>query len=365
MGRSGRAAGVAACAVLLLAGLPASAQLAERQARSAIAESGLTLLFAGDVLLDRGVRTMIGRHDADWLFRGVEPLFGRCDAVCVNLECPVAGTGVPIAKKYIFRAEPEWLPALRRAGITHLTLANNHVNDQGRDGVLETLRNAAAAGLATVGAAARQDSAGAPLVIERDGVRVALFASVLLPLENWLYRDDGAGPSQETVGQLADRVRLWKLQHPGDRAVVLLHWGIEHRLRPTDDQRAEACELIEAGADAVIGHHPHVVQSIEWHRGKPIVYSLGNFVFDQQGDDERTAIAVSVRVSRGGETTVRIHPLRIDRCAPRPMQDREARAFIAALLGRSPRVRLLRREGAWELRPVDAHAGTIPSREGE
>ncbi|MDR0815312.1 MAG: CapA family protein, partial [Bacteroidales bacterium] len=112
---------------------------------SSCADHELTICFTGDVLLDRGVREQIDRRGIDALFADVAPLWANYDAVVVNLECPVTTRQAPVNKQYIFRGEPEWLPALRKAGITHAVLANNHTYDQGRGGLEDTYHNLKAA----------------------------------------------------------------------------------------------------------------------------------------------------------------------------------------------------------------------------
>ena len=123
----------------------------------------LSVVFTGDVLLDRGVREFIGHKGVDALFSpSVDSLFHASDIVVANLECPVAKIKAPVQKIYIFRGEPEWLPALRRHGITHLNLANNHSIDQGREGLADTWQQVRQAGMVPVGAAPTMAEAAVP-----------------------------------------------------------------------------------------------------------------------------------------------------------------------------------------------------------
>ncbi|MDR0891080.1 MAG: CapA family protein, partial [Mediterranea sp.] len=114
-------------------------------------ETTLSILFTGDVLLDRGVRQQIESRGVDSLFSSVSPLFHAMDATVVNLECPLTAHHTPIQKRYIFRAEPVWAKALARAGITHAALANNHSMDQGRSGLADTYQCLSNAGITPIG----------------------------------------------------------------------------------------------------------------------------------------------------------------------------------------------------------------------
>ena len=112
----------------------------------------LNVIFTGDILLDRGVRRVINQHGVDHLFSdGIDSVFRSAQVVVGNLECPATKIEAPVFKQYIFRGEPEWLEALKRHGITHLNLANNHSIDQGREGLIDTYQNILAAGMTPLG----------------------------------------------------------------------------------------------------------------------------------------------------------------------------------------------------------------------
>ena len=120
---------------------------------SALAGDTLSIVFTGDILLDRGVRRVINQHGVDHLFSdGIDSVFRSAQLVVGNLECPATKIDAPVFKHFIFRGEPEWLDTLRQHGITHLNLANNHSIDQGREGLLDTRRNIIAAGMVPMGA---------------------------------------------------------------------------------------------------------------------------------------------------------------------------------------------------------------------
>ncbi|MCL1868136.1 MAG: CapA family protein [Paludibacter sp.] len=242
----------------------------------------LTVCFTGDLLLDRGVRQQIEFHGTDALFSNVAPFFKSCDAVVVNLECPATERNTPINKRFIFRAEPKWLQSLKNAGITHAALANNHTNDQGRQGLKDTYNNLKINDLIPIGAGKNTIEAAKPIIIKKGNIKVAVFNSVIVPLENWVVLPDEFSVNQLSVNELCEKIRYFRQKNKKCYIVAVLHWGVEYSPLPTADQRFEAHSLIDAGADVVIGHHPHVVQPIEYYQNKPIFYSLGNFVFDSK-----------------------------------------------------------------------------------
>jgi poly-gamma-glutamate synthesis protein (capsule biosynthesis protein) len=261
-------------------------------------DSELTVCFTGDVLLDRGVRQRIEHIGIDSLFSDAKPLFLSSDAVVINLENPVTKRVNPLNKRYVFRAEPEWLPALRRQGITHAAMANNHTMDQGREGITDTYNNLIESGITPIGYGVNQQEACKPCVIEKNGVKAALFNSFLLSVGDWELLENEVGVCQASVEKIGGDIKAFKDSHPDYRIVAVLHWGIEHTKHQTDQQRMEARMLVDSGADAVIGHHPHVIQDEEIYNESPIFYSLGNFVFDQRQDEGATGMAVKLTFSR-------------------------------------------------------------------
>jgi poly-gamma-glutamate capsule biosynthesis protein CapA/YwtB (metallophosphatase superfamily) len=282
-------------------------------------DNSIRIYFAGDLLLDRGVRKQITVKGVAPLFEKVKPLFEGADAVVVNLECPVTKLSSPINKKYIFRAEPEWLQVVKQSDITHLVMANNHTCDQGRNGIKETAEHLIDADLIPVGYGINQDDACKPTRIEKNGMQVALFSSVLLPLENWPYLPDSIGVCQATVEDLKNRIKAFKIENPNYKIVIILHWGSEFQETPLFQQRQQAEELVDAGADAIIGHHPHVIQSKSIYKGKPIFFSIGNFVFDQEYEAATKALMVELIFSNEHQEFA-VHPIVIKNCVPTPVK---------------------------------------------
>ena len=287
----------------------------------------VSLLFTGDILLDRGVRDVIDHLGIDHLFtQEVDSLFHSCDYVIGNLECPATNIHQPDYKLYVFRADPVWLPALKAHGITHLNLANNHSIDQGRAGLVDTWQNIWAAGIIPFGAGNTMEEAVTPLVLKvplgsctspqcSDLRNIYVLPTLRLALENFSYLTGKPCVSQEPEDSLLARIHRIRTTDPSACIIVCPHWGAEHRLRPMPMQQQLAHKMIDAGADMIIGHHPHTLQTIGEYRSKPIYYSIGNFIFDQQRPINSRACVVKVTV--GADTLhAETIPVTIQRCVP-------------------------------------------------
>ena len=275
-----------------------------------------TLTLTGDLLLDRRVRQRIAYGGVDRLFtRSIDSVFRSSDAVVANLECPATSIHAPAFKQIVFRAEPQWLTTLRAHGITHLNLANNHSTDQGRKGLADTRNNIIAAGMTPVGAGNNMNEAAQPVLLTNTPRRVWLVASNRLALENFAYLPDKPCVSQEPMDSLVSRVRNLYRTDTTAVIVVSLHWGGEHTLKPVPQQRVEARRLIEAGASALVCHHTHTLQTIEYYHGRPIFYSIGNFIFDQQRPLNTRACMVRLTVTADTVRTETI-PIKIEHCIP-------------------------------------------------
>ena len=275
-----------------------------------------TITFTGDILLDRGVRQEIEARGTESLFTsGVDSVLRASTLVVGNLECPATTIKAPTFKRYIFRAEPEWLDVLRNHGFTHLNLANNHSVDQGRRGLEDTHRQVIAHGMTPVGADSTQAAAAQPVLLTEAPRKVWLIASLRMALENFAWLPDRWSVSQDDDEALVERVA--DLRHTDSTAVIIVspHWGWEHHLEPVGQQRVLAHRLIDAGADLLIGHHTHTLQTIENYRGRSIYYSLGNFIFDQKKPINSRAAIVSVDIT-ADSLHVRTHHITIHRCAP-------------------------------------------------
>ena len=287
------------------------------------AQDTLTITLTGDILLDRGVRRYIQKAGIDSLFTPeIDSIFAHSDIVVGNLECPATNLRTPAMKQFVFRANPEWLNDLHRHGITHLNLANNHSVDQRRGGLRSTYDNCLRAGIVPLGAGRTMAEASEPVLLTTHhspltplSSKKYLFATQQLPLENFPYLPDSFSVSQESIDTLCQRVSRLRKADPTAYIIVCPHWGIEHVTTPTPWQRRHARALIDAGADIIVGHHSHTLQTIEEYNGKPIYYSIGNFIFDLTKPINTRAAMVQIRIAPTS-VEVKTIPIEIRHCVP-------------------------------------------------
>ena len=282
----------------------------------ALAVSSLVITLTGDILLDRGVRQVIDRQGIDQLFSpGIDSVLKSSDVVVGNLECPATKIKAPVFKQYIFRAEPEWLLDLKRHGVTHLNLANNHSIDQGREALLDTYQNIQKAGIVPFGAGRNMQEAIQPVLLSERPRRVWLVASLQLALENYAHLPDMPCVSQQSIDALCQRIKQMRNDDPQCYIIVSLHWGWENHVEVVPRQRYDAHQLIDAGADCLVCHHTHTRQPMEMYREKPIYYGLGNFIFDPQRDINRHGAIVRLTITDNDAKAEEI-PIYIRNCTP-------------------------------------------------
>jgi hypothetical protein len=266
----------------------------------------LLLSAVGDVNLGDGPGAMIARFGPDYPWTSVGPSTSRADIAFANLECAVSLRGSPQDKKFVFRGRPSAVRAMRRrGGIDVVTLANNHAGDYGDTALLDTLRHVRDAGIVPVGAGADERAAYRPRIIRRLGLRVAFVGfSTILPFEFRALGQD-PGTAWGSPARVAAAVR--QARRRADVVVAAFHWGIERDTRESAAQRALASVALRAGATAVIGSHPHVLQPIrQLPRRRLVAYSLGNFVFSASSPTTARTGALELSLTRRGVSGSRL-----------------------------------------------------------
>jgi len=272
-------------------------------------EQTVTLSFVGDILLDSAPGRVIAAGGDPFtatagLFRGVDLSIG-------NLECPVAAGGAAVDKVYTFRAAPSSLPMLQRH-FDAVSVANNHSGDYGPEAFRETLQQLDRAHVPHFGGGNDLAAAHAPLLLEKRGLKIALLGYDEYYPRAFEASVDGPGVAWAEDEQII--LDIGRARAAGANIVLpFFHWGWENEPAPCARQRELARKLIDAGADAVIGSHPHVTQGAEMYRGKPIVYSLGNFVFDLLDEPEnRRGWVLELVLDRAGVARFSTKAVRID-----------------------------------------------------
>ena len=292
-------------ALLLSSALLAASPMAHASSGDA------SLIFVGDIMVAETPGELISRGEDP--FQPFAALLSSHDVRIGNLECVVATTGTAEEKPYAFRADPRTLPVLKRH-FDAVSLANNHSGDFGKAAFAEQLALMDTAGLPYFGGGRDATAAHAPWIVERNGVRIALLGYVEFKPRS--FEADASRPGVAWSGEDDDVIEdiiAARRVHRADIVIPFMHWGWEDEPDPSPRLRAFARRMIDAGADLVVGGHPHVTQGAEYYRGKPIIYSLGNFLFN--GFDTpatTTGWVLSARVDRTGVVDWRTHVARLD-----------------------------------------------------
>ncbi len=235
----------------------------------------LRITFVGDIMLDGGPGHIVTNGGDP--FAAVAATLHTADLVIGNLECAITRVGHAVDKPYTFKGPVASLGLLKKY-FSAVSLANNHAGDWGKAGFADELARLQDAGLPFFGGGKTLHDARAPLILQSHGRRIALLGYNDFPPRAFAATRRSPGTAWLVEKQVAQDVRAARKQ--ADLVLLYLHWGEELEETPTAEQQALARRLLDAGADAVIGSHPHVTQTIEWYGDKPIVYSLGNFLFD-------------------------------------------------------------------------------------
>ncbi|HET7034078.1 MAG TPA: CapA family protein [Thermomicrobiaceae bacterium] len=264
------------------------------------AATPLTVTFSGDVILGRTVHTIISRlGDYAAPFRKVADELKGADLTILDLECTLSDTITPPTDPYTFSFMTRTAGAdgLVLAGVDAVSQANNHSMNFGAAGMRDTLAALDARKILHFGIGEQLDEARRPVILEAKGIKLALLGFDGITGGTYGASDDSAGTSPLLADTLVADIQA--VRPTADLVIPFIHWGIEYTLTPTDDQVAIAHQAIDAGADMVVGSHPHWVQGVETYHGRPIVYSLGNFVFDQEWSLETKQGLIMHLVFRG------------------------------------------------------------------
>ncbi len=289
-----------------------------------------TIVFTGDVLLSSYVQN---NYDSGGISGVLDQellnLLNGADITMINNEFPFSTRGTQAEdKQYTFRVNPSYVTALQEMGVDVAGLANNHVLDYGTDALEDTFTTLENAGIAYTGAGRSYEDACRLIRFEKNGKSFGfLAASRVIPVVSWNVENGAPGVfcTYDTT-HLVEEIKKAKQQC--DYVFVAVHWGVEHTDELTGYQPVMARQFIDAGADGVIGSHPHVLQGMEFYQGKPIFYSLGNFIFNRE--IERTA-AVEITVTPENEMQIRLIPASAENAYTHSVTGEEAQAIFRYL----------------------------------
>jgi poly-gamma-glutamate synthesis protein (capsule biosynthesis protein) len=280
---------------------------------------GKTILFVGDIMLDRGVEYLMRKNNNFYPFEKIIQFLRGIDIVVGNLEGPIVKNPPNFGSHSLrFAFSPEVIESLSFSNFNLLSLANNHTFDLGKEGFAETKEFLLKANIDFVG---HPISCKEDFLTEKGGI-IFLAFNKTFPFNC----------SDEEIAKIVKKVRE---SNPGKFLIVLLHWGQEYELKSSISQQRLAHKLIDEGADLIIGSHPHVVQEIEEYKGKLIFYSLGNFIFDQYFSKEtQEGLAVGLEIYPQ-ELIYRLFPIQSHLSQPFLMEKEKANEFLENLAKRS------------------------------
>ncbi|MHC1694477.1 MAG: CapA family protein [Eubacteriales bacterium] len=281
-------------------------------------EAGRTvkLSFGGDVSLSDLIGEYADSYGIAYPFADVKGLLSGADIACVNLETSVSERGQSEKPEgYGFRTSPDKLDALKGAGIDIVSCANNHVRDYGTDAFSDTMKWLDEYGIKHAGIGQNAAQAQGLTVLDAAGYKVGYMAMTsIIPKPEWIAGEDSPGLSalRGNTSEIISRIRDYDKRC--DILVVSLHWGVEYDIVPQPWQESFARALIDAGADVIYGHHPHMLQGIEIYKNKPILYSTGNFLFFKRDETAGETGVFELEMDEKGLVIGRIRPIFIKGC---------------------------------------------------
>ena len=301
--------------------------------------SELTIAAVGDIMLGGTATPELEQFGYDYPFEHVREWLTKADVAFGNLEGPLTDRGESATnKQFVFRSPPEKVAgALARAGIRVVSLANNHSMDYGTVGLSDTMRVLDQAGIRYAGAGDSLAAARRPAVIDVNGTRVAFLAySLTFPPEFWATPKTPGTPFGHEDHVRADIAAARKR---ADVVIVSFHWGREGTTVLRDYQALLGRAAIDAGASAVLGHHPHILQAVERYRDGVILYSLGNFVFGSYSEQATRSVIAMLTFRDRRLTRVEFVPINVKNAEvvfqPRPLTGADADEVVRTLQGLS------------------------------
>ena len=297
--------------------------------------AALKIIAVGDIMLDGTARPVLSENGYDHPFVQMRKYFDGAHVVFGNLEGPLTTRGKPEQEKtYVFRSPPDKVgQALKNAGFNVVSLANNHTLDYGAEGLAETLQALDTVGIAYAGAGMNLQDARRPVILQAAGKRVALLAySLTLPENFYAGRNT---PGTAFGHEAFVRADVEAARRQADVVVVSFHWGQEGKTTLREYQTRLGRLAIDAGAVAVIGHHPHILQGIERYKDGVILYSLGNFTFGSYSNQAKVSAVAELTFEGVRLATLRLYPINVNNFEvvfqPQPLTGSAAASVVETL----------------------------------
>lgn len=273
-----------------------------------------TLVAGGDVMLSRHVGVKIREAGDNALpFKEIGDVFSKADIAFVNLESPFYDQSGYVTEGMVFKSEPETIEGLNLAGIDIVSLANNHTRNRGRAGLLYTFDYLDENNIVYTGAGRDFSDKHKEKIIEKEGIKFSFLAYTYSDGNGFVSSVENDDPDVAFMDVLEMKSDVERARKVSDVVIVSMHAGVEYKNYPNVQQKEFAREAINSGAKLVLGHHPHVVQSVEEYNGGFIIYSMGNLVFDQMWSEEtREGVVARSKFINNELVQVKFIPIKIE-----------------------------------------------------
>jgi len=286
----------------------------------------LVISLAGDTCFDGALKKHISNYGINYPFDKVNSYFKEDDLTILNLETSVTTGGKKWPnKQFNFRSNPNSIKGMAESGVDVVTLANNHILDYGYSGLLDTLKCLDKYNIKYTGAGKNKKEAIEGVIVEEKGVKIGILSfSRVIPDMKWYATCKRSGlvsGYDYYVGEMTKKIA--EMKEKTDIVILSIHWGVERSTTPRKNEINLAKKAIDSGADIVMGHHPHVLQGIEVYNGKPIFYSLGNFVFNSGSKEGNNTMIGQVTIADKEIQSINIIPCKIDNGRPIPLEGKE------------------------------------------
>lgn len=293
----------------------------------------IKLVFCGDVILDRGVDDQLRLH-GDSLLTNSFRCINNKDYLIMNLEGTITQSGIAQKDKYNFKSDSHRAISLKKAGVTHASVANNHIYDFGQEGFSNTIDALKENRIIPLG------ENSVPKIIKEGNIKCAILSASLTTNNDSL--------AISNIDDLKSSILDFRKQETQIPLILYIHWGLELQPTPEKWQRELANELIEMGTDAIIGHHPHTTQSIEFINGKPVFYSIGNFIADAYLPLTNISYTVKLEIT-DKINSINIAPVRIRKYFSGAIELKDQISDLREHLKYSENVCAIKKDDSWQI----------------
>ncbi len=289
-----------------------------------------TIAAVGDCMLSREVEKHFRRAPEEFNFKDIKPILNGHDLIIANLENPVGTKGTPdeVQDPHVtFISHPDTLRILKELGVNAVSLGNNHMLDYGEAALIDTLESLDAYGIRHAGAGRNYEEANRPLVMELPGRRIAILSHVFIySASTRMATLSRPGVADHRINRILANIR--EMKRNGCHVIVTMHWGMEYSFYPLPYQMKQARMMIDNGASLILGHGPHYPQGMERYKDGHIVYSMGNFIFDEPHIFSNRSFIYSAEIGTNGIVSDScLHPVRIKDHLPRPLAGADKAGF--------------------------------------